>query len=211
MNKARYIRQSTSQQSNSRQLAKAHPDEKLFIDIISGSIPFNQRPQGKTLINAVNSGTIKYITFHAIDRAGRNTIDVLQTLQFFFKNDVTVKIENLGLESMINGKANPVFNLVTTILSELSSLEKLSLIERQAEGIIQARLRGVYKGRVKDTKDTPKETLAKHSRAVKVIKSNPTMSLRDLAKLSCDKDKGYKISANTVRKVKEILLLSLKN
>jgi hypothetical protein len=45
---------------------------------------------------------------------------------------------------------NPVFNLITTILSELSSLEKLSLLERQKKGL-QAKLRGVYKGRVKDT------------------------------------------------------------
>jgi DNA invertase Pin-like site-specific DNA recombinase len=209
MKKARYVRQSTSQQSNLRQLAKAHPDEKLFIDIISGSVPFNERPQGKLLVDAVNAGEVTYISFHAIDRAGRNTINVLQTLQFFFDKGVVVKIDNLGLESTINGKANPVFNLITTILSELSSLEKSSLLERQAEGIIQARLRGVYKGRVKDTKDTPKETLAKHSRAVKVIKSNPTMSLRDIAKLSCDKDKGYKISANTVRKVKDLMIMPI--
>ena len=203
MKKARYIRQSTSQQSNLRQLAKSHPDEQLFIDVISGSVPFNERPQGKLLTEAVDAGEVTYVSFHAIDRAGRNTINVLQTLQFFYDKGVIVKIDNLGIESMINGKANPVFNLITTILSELSSLEKTSLLERQAEGIVQARLRGVYKGRVKDTKDSPEETLAKHNRAVKVIKANPTMSLRDLAKLSSDKE--YKISANTVKKVKELL------
>ncbi len=206
MLKARYIRQSTQAQSNFRQLAKAHPDEKLFIDTISGSIPFNERPQGKLLINAVNNEEVNYVSFHAIDRAGRNTINVLQTLQFFYDKKVIVKIDNLGLESMIDGKANPVFNLITTILSELSSLEKSSLLERQAEGIIQARLRGVYKGRVKDTKDTPEETLSKHNRVVKVVKSNPRMSLRDLAKLATDRDKNYNVSPNTVKKVKEIMV-----
>ena len=83
MKKARYIRQSTSQQSNLRQLAKAHPDEKLFIDIISGSIPFDERPQGKLLIEAVNAGYVNFVSFHAIDRAGRSTINVLQTLKYF--------------------------------------------------------------------------------------------------------------------------------
>ena len=91
MLKARYIRQSTSQQSNLRQLAKAHPDEKLFIDTISGSVPFDERPQGKLLIDAVSAGEVSYISFHAIDRAGRNTINVLQTLQFFFDKRVIVK------------------------------------------------------------------------------------------------------------------------
>ena len=119
MNKARYIRQSTKGQSNLRQLHKAHPDEELFIDIISGSVPFIQRPEGKKLIEAVEAGEINYVSFHAIDRAGRNTINVLQTLQYFYDKGVVVKIDNLGLESMINGKSNPVFQLLSIILSEL--------------------------------------------------------------------------------------------
>jgi DNA invertase Pin-like site-specific DNA recombinase len=203
MNKARYIRQSTKSQTNLRQLAKVHPDENLFIDIISGSVPFADRPEGKKLIEAVETGKINYVSFHAIDRAGRNTINVLQTLQYFFDKGVVVKIDNLGLESMINGKANPVFNLITTILSELSSLEKSSLLERQAEGIQQAKLKGVYKGRVEGTTETPEQTLSKHKRVVKVLKTNPTLSLRQIAKLSTESD--YKVSANTVKKVKELL------
>lgn len=203
MKKARYIRQSTSQQSNLRQLAKSHSDEILFVDTISGSIPFAERPSGKKLVEAVEAGELNYVSFHAIDRAGRSTIDVLQTLKYFFDKGVIVKIDNLGLESMINGKANPVFNLITTILSELSSLEKSSLLERQAEGIQQAKLRKVYKGRVKGTTDTPEETLSKHKRVVKALKTNPTLSLRQIAKLASEID--YKVSANTVKKVKEQL------
>lgn len=205
MIKARYIRQSTSQQSNLRQLAKAHPDEKLFIDIVSGSVPFNERPQGKKLIEAVEAGEINYVSYHAIDRAGRNTINVLQTLQYFFEKGVVVKIDNLGLESMINDKANPVFNLITTILSELSSLEKMNLLERQKEGIASARQRNpkLYKGRLVGTTDTPEETLAKHKKVIKALKTNPTLSLRQIAKLASDID--YKVSANTVKKVKALL------
>lgn len=203
MKKARYIRQSTKNQTNLRQLAKAHPDEELFIDIISGSTPFAVRPEGKKLIEAIEAGEIDYLSFHAIDRCGRSTINVLQTLQYFYDKSVVVKIDNLGLESMINGKANPVFNLITTILSELSSLEKNSLLERQAEGIIQAKLRGVYKGRVKGTTDSPEATLEKHKRTIRTLKANPTLSLRDIAKLASDTD--YKVSANTVKKVKDLI------
>ena len=198
MKKARYIRQSTQTQKNYRQLAIAHPDEKLFIDIVSGSVPFNERPQGKALIEAVESGEIDYVSYHAIDRAGRNTINILQTLQYFFDKGVIVKIDNLGLESMINGKANPVFNLITTILSELSSLEKTSLLERQSEGIFQARMRGAYKGRVKDTFESDDEVLTKHKKVVKELKINPNLSLRKIGTLTG-------VSPNTVKKVVGIL------
>lgn len=205
MKKARYIRQSTKNQTNLRQLIKAHSDETLFIDIISGSAPFAERPEGKKLIEAIEAGEIDYLSFHAIDRCGRNTINVLQTLQYFYDKGVVVKIDNLGLESMINGKANPVFNLLTTILSELSSLEKSSLLERQKEGILAARQRNpfLYKGRQLGTMDSMEVTLSKHKRTVKALKTNPTLSLRQIAKLSSDSD--YKVSANTVKKVKEIL------
>lgn len=203
MKKARYIRQSSKTQTNLRQLAKAHPDEILFIDIISGSIPFAERPEGKKLIETVEAGSISYITFHDLSRAGRSTIDVLTTLSYFQNKGVIVKIENLGLESTVNGKINPIFNLITTVLSEINSLERSTLLERQAEGIYQAKLRGVYTGRVKGTTDSPEVTLEKHKRTIRALKANPTLSLRDIAKLASDAD--YKVSANTVKKVKAIL------
>jgi DNA invertase Pin-like site-specific DNA recombinase len=206
MKRARYIRQSSKSQTNLRQLAKAHPDETLFIDVISGSIPFAERPEGKKLIEAVEAvenESIKYITFHDLSRAGRSTIDVLTTLNFFQSKGVIVKIDNLGLESMVNGKVNPIFNLITTVLSEINSLERTTLLERQAEGVYQAKLRNVYKGRVKGTTDSPEKTLETHKRTIKALKSNPTLSLRDIAKLASDAD--YKVSANTVKKVKAIL------
>jgi uncharacterized protein YneF (UPF0154 family) len=62
---------------------------------------------------------------------------------------------------------------------------------------------GVYKGRVEGTLDTPEQTLAKHKRVVKTLKTNPTLSLRQIAKLASDVD--YKVSPNTVKKVKELM------
>jgi DNA invertase Pin-like site-specific DNA recombinase len=82
-------------------------------------------------------------------------------------------------------------------------LEKTSLLERQAEGILQAKLKGVYKGRQEGTLDTPEQTLAKHKRVVKAIRTYPNLSLRQIAKLSSEVD--YKVSPNTVRKVKELM------
>jgi DNA invertase Pin-like site-specific DNA recombinase len=204
MKKARYIRQSTKNQTNLRQLAKAHHDEELFIDIISGSIPFSERPEGKRLIQAVEAGLITYVTFHDLSRAGRSTVDVLTTLNYFQSKGVIVKIDNLGLESIIDGKVNPIFNLITTVLSEIYSLERTTLLERQAEGVHQAKLRGAYLGRQKGTTDAIHVTLEKHKRVQKALKSNPTLSLRQIAKLASDTD--YKVSANTVKKVKELML-----
>ena len=204
MKKGRYIRQSSKNQTNLRQLAKAHPDEILYIDVISGSVPFAERPEGKKIIDAVEASEIDYITFHDLSRAGRSTVDVLTTLNYFQSKSVIVKIDNLGLESIIEGKVNPIFNLITTVLSEIYSLERKTLLERQAEGIHQAKLKGgIYLGRQEGTTDSPELTLSKHKRVVKALKTNPTLSLRQIAKLSSESD--YKVSANTVKKVKGLL------
>ncbi|MEN9908934.1 MAG: putative transposon DNA-invertase bin3 [Bacteroidota bacterium] len=198
MKKCRYIRQSTSGQKNYRQLAIAHPDEILFIDIVSGSIPFNERPAGKKLIEQIEANSINYVTFHDISRAGRDTINVLQTLKYLFDKGVVVKVDNLGLESMINNKPNPIFNLIITVLSEINSLEKTTLLERQSEGILQAKIRKAYKGRQKDTFESDEVVLAKHKKVVKELKANPNLSLRKIGTLT-------NVSPNTVKKVISII------
>lgn len=199
MKKARYIRVSSKGQSSLRQAKISNPDEVIYLDIISGSIPFKERPEGKKLIEAIDAGQINYVSFHDISRAGRNTIDVLTTLKYFDSKDVTVKIENLGLESRKDGKPTPLFSLLTTVLSEVYSMERETLLERQREGIAVAKLNKVYTGRVKGSVESDDEVLAKYPDAVKAIKKYPDGSLRELAKLG-------DCSMNTIKKLKGILI-----
>ena len=56
--KARYVRTSTLNQNEARQLAKLHPDEILFIDKVSGTISFDKREQAKHLMEQVEAGKI---------------------------------------------------------------------------------------------------------------------------------------------------------
>ena len=127
MKNARYIRQSTSQQSNMRQLAIAHPDEKLFIDIVSGSVPFNERPQGMKLIEAVEAGVRE-------DEYGDLPLDkpldrraVQRTPQSLQQKDTEVKgqayIEALRLVKEDNGRAFTAL-LGTPIGIEVADLYK---------------------------------------------------------------------------------------
>jgi hypothetical protein len=53
------------------------------------------------------------------------------------------------------------------------------------------------------TVNTSEATLSKHKKTVKAMKVNPTLSLGQIAKLASDSH--YKVSENTVKKVKELL------
>ena len=194
--KARYVRISTANQNHERQLINNHPNEKLFIDVCSGSIPFSKREQSKELFYSVALGEINYISVHAVDRLGRNLLDILTTLQILDKAGVTVKIDSLGLESRIGDKSNPAFKLITTVMGQIGEMERETMLERQREGIAIAKAKGTYKGRVRGSTQTKKEFLSQYTNVIKEL--NMGMSLRKTSKL-CD------VSLGTVQKVKKLI------
>ena len=197
--KARYIRTSTLHQNEARQIAKQHSGEKIFIDKISGAIPFSDRPQAKVLMNEITSGAITYLSVSSIDRLGRSTIDVLQTIEVLTKAGVTLKVDNLGLESLVSSKENPTFKLIVSVLANISEMERTTLRERQLEGIAEAKKRNAYHGRVKGTIESKEEVLDKYKEVVRFIKMKK--SLRDTAS-RCD------VSLGTVQKVKKLMAVA---
>lgn len=193
--KARYVRTSTANQNNERQLIRNHPDEKLYIDVCSGSIPFALREQGKILLQDLKLGDLSYLSVHAIDRLGRNLIDILTTLKHLDNLGMVVKVDSLGIESRIKDKPNPAFKLITTVMGQIGEMERETMLERQKEGIAIAKANGKYKGRVRGSIESKNEFLSKYTKVAKEL--NLGMSLRKTAKL-CD------VSLATVQKVKRM-------
>ena len=194
--KARYIRVSTSNQNTERQLVKKHPNEALFIDVISGAIPFKERPKGKELFDEIEKGTVNYISVHSIDRLGRNLFDILSTLEVLYEKKVNLKVDNLGIESLVNEKPNHAFKLIISVMANIAEMERESLLERQREGIAIAKAKGTYKGRVKGSVESDKDVLERYKSVIKHLKNG--QSLRNTAKL-CE------VSLGTVQKVKALL------
>lgn len=196
MMKARYVRVSTQNQNLERQLVKSFPNEKLFIDKVSGNIEFKKRGGGCKLLESILNKEINYVTVDAIDRLGRNLFDLINTLKFFEEERVCLKVENLGIESLIDGKENPTFNLITSVMINISVMERTSLLQRQREGIEIAKLKGSYKGRHRGTKESEEDFVNKYKGVVKLLKQG--FSIRKVAKLE-------DLSSGTVMKVKKLM------
>lgn len=194
--KARYNRISTANQNLERQLAKQNSDEILFNDVVSGSVAFAERKSAKDLIAQIENGAISFVTVSSVDRLGRNLQDIINTLSYFNSKGVTLRVDNLGLESMTLGKVNPTFNLIISVMANVAEMERETLLERQREGIAVAKAKGVYTGRVKGSVETDAEILAKYKEVVKFLKMGK--SLRDV-KSRCN------VSLGTVQKVKQII------
>ena len=200
--KARYIRISSTTQSTARQLAKQHPDEKLFIDICSGSIPFNQRPQAKELLFAITMKQIDTVSVSSVDRLGRSSFNVQETIEHFNNHNITLHIDNLGISSIVNGKHNPIFKMITDVLANVASMEKEAIKERQAEGIAIAKAQGKFSGSRNKPSASDKDILQKYNNVAKQLKMNK-YSLRAVSAIT-------NVSLGTVQKVKAALERELK-
>lgn len=198
--KVYYTRVSTVTQNNARQTENIPKDMKIYSDEISGSVEFGKRKDGKRLLADIEAGKITEVHVHSIDRLGRDSLNILQTIQNLTAKGVNVVSTKEGLQTIIDGKENPLAKLMVGILSTLAEFELSRIKERQAEGIAAAKAKGTYKGngRTVGTIEAPEDFLNKPTtkKILKFLKQG--YSLRTVAKLS-------ECSLGTVQKVDKLV------
>lgn len=197
MKKVKYIRVSTTDQNTARQ------GSSEYVDRCSGSIPLSQREAGSRLLEEVNKGLIDTIQVHSIDRLGRSTIDILQTIEYLTSKGVNVISEKEGLQTLINGKTNPTAKLVLGVMATLAEFERANIRERQREGIREAQKRGEWGERKRKAEDV--ETFLNKpqiSQVVKKLKNGGSLSDCQTVRV---KGQPVLVSRPTVIKVKKIL------
>lgn len=193
MLKAKYIRVSTKEQKINRQITD---DCSLYIDKVSGLIPFNERASAKRLINDVKSGKINYVIVHSIDRFGRDIVDMQNQLNWFIENKIQIFCENIQM-NLLNkdGSINLITKMIIDLLSSVSNMEIEAIKERQLQGIRIAKVKGVYKGRKIGAVMSKENYLKRHKDIISLLKDGLSVS-----KTSRLTGKAYV----TVRRVSEI-------
>tara|TARA_B110000977_G_scaffold187008_1_gene253636 strand:- start:44 stop:667 length:624 start_codon:yes stop_codon:yes gene_type:complete len=115
---------------------------------VSGKIPFNRRDGGSKLIKMVNEGRVNKVVFEDLSRCGRTLKDSINTLDYFFENGVVIKVRNIGIESHTpDGEKNPMWNIITSILSSVYEMERERILEITEMGRKQYVLNGGKLGR----------------------------------------------------------------
>lgn len=142
-----YLRVSSNEQTNENQkqaIGSRFNVEKWFTDhAVSGSVKARDRTGLSALLSFVREGDT--VVVFAIDRLGRNTIDVLDTVERL--NDQGVSLVSLreGFDlTSDHGK------LLLTMLAGLAELERKNIKARQLEGIKRAKSIGKPLGRPKN-------------------------------------------------------------
>ena len=196
MTKVKYIRVSSQEQNTARQEVNGKEFSKIYLDKISGSVKFSERKEGKKLMTDIEIGKVTEIHIGAIDRLGRNILDILTMIEYFNLKSVNLFIENIGMYSLIDKKPNSSFKMIISVLGNVAEMERDNMLERQRQGIELAKLNGKYTGRLYGSIMTDEEFIKKYKAVAKELKNGE--SLRRAAKIGgC--------SLGTAQKVQRII------
>ena len=190
--KVKYNRVSTIEQNLDRQ---DNFKGLTYADKCSGSIAFTDRTEASKLLA---NEEVTEVLVDSIDRLGRNTIDIMQTIQGFTDRGINVISQKEGLQTIVDGKENPVAKMMIGILGTLAEFELTRIKERQAEGIAKAKTKGSYLGRSRGSSESVEVFTNKASTKaiLRYLKMNESISRT--AKLS-------QTSEGSVKKVKRLI------
>ena len=90
-----------------------------------------------------------------VSRLGRSTVEVLQIVEELTQLGSSSYVQNFGLETLKNGKRNPVAQFMFTLLAEFARLER----ERILSGMDEARRQGIRIGRPAGTTENKADFL----------------------------------------------------
>ena len=124
---------------------------RVFANKVSGAKAVAERTEIVEMVEYIKSNDVKRVVCLEISRLGRNTLEALKVINYLNEHGVSLYIKNYNLETLVDGKVNPVSSLICTILLEIGSLERNSIIERTTSGrnqyIAKCREQGIKMGR----------------------------------------------------------------
>ena len=150
-----YARVSTAEQLNENQREQitaagyAIHARRFIEETISGSVPALQRPGFRSLVEKLEPGDTLVVT--KLDRLGRDSINVQQTVQAFTAAGVRLIVLQLGNMDLTSSAGS----LTLKLLAAVADFERELIIERTQAGQARARAAGTHMGR--PAKTTPKE------------------------------------------------------
>ena len=195
--RVKYNRVSTIQQTGDRFLDDKETYDLILLDKVSGTIGFKDRPKGIILTKLIENGEVSDLVVEELSRLGRNTGDVIRTLEWLEEMNVNVIVRNIGLQSRPNGKKNPIWDMVSSVMSSMYFMELENIKERTLSGRRIYVQRGGVLGRPIGSNESEMEFLKKEM-SVKVLKSlKKGLTIRETSKV-------LGISTRSVMKVKKM-------
>lgn len=156
--------------------------EKIFANKVSGAKKNEERPEIMEMIEFVETHSVDRVCVLEISRLGRNTLEALKVIQLLNDHGICLFVKNYNLETIINGKINPVASLICTILLEIAQMERLTIRERMESGrkqyIAKCRKEGIKMGRPATYRKTDEAMKIQYAKEISLLRKG--LSLRQI-------------------------------
>ena len=173
---------------------------RVFANKVSGAKAVTERAEIVEMVEYIKSNDVKRVVCLEISRLGRNTLEALKVINYLNENGVSLYVKNYNLETLIDGKVNPVASLICTILLEIASMERLTIKERMTSGrnqyIAKCREQGIKMGRPSSYRKSDASYKEQYGKEISLLKKG--ISLRNVAQLTGT-------SVNTLRKLRQFI------
>lgn len=174
--------------------------EASFCNKVSGAKSIEERTEIQELLQYVKTHNIDRVVCLSIDRLGRNTLEALKVIECLNSNGICLFVKNYQLETITDGKVNPVASLICTFLLEIASMERLTIKERMSSGrnqyIAKCRREGIKMGRPASYRKTDEAYKQQYSKEISLLKKG--ISYRNISAITGT-------SVNTLRRLKVII------
>ncbi len=155
---------------------------RVFANKVSGAKAVAERTEIVEMVEYIKSNDVKRVVCLEISRLGRNTLEALKVINYLNEHGVSLYIKNYNLETLVDGKVNPVSSLICTILLEIGSLERNSIIERTTSGrnqyIAKCKEQGIKMGRPSSYRKSDEAYKDQYSKEISLLRKG--ISLRNV-------------------------------
>ena len=156
---------------------------KVFTNKVSGAKKNEDRPEIMEMLAYIEENKIDKVCVLEISRLGRNTLEALKVIELLNEKKICLFIKNYNLETLdAKGNVNPITSLICTILLEISSMERHTIIERMASGrdqyIAKCRATGKKMGRPSTYRKSDDAMREQYKKEISLLKQG--ISLRNI-------------------------------
>ena len=155
---------------------------RVFANKVSGAKAVTERPEIVEMVEYIKNNDVKRVVCLEISRLGRNTLEALKVINYLNEHGVSLYVKNYNLETLIDGKVNPVASLICTILLEIASMERLTIKERMTSGrnqyIAKCKKEGIKMGRPSSYRKSDEAYKDQYAKEISLLRKG--ISLRNV-------------------------------
>ncbi len=182
------------------QLAKLrnYKIEAVFAEKVSGAKKNSERPELMKMIEFVNHNPISKICVTELSRLGRDTLQILQTIEILNQNKISLFIQNYNIETLTPEKEiNPMSQFMVTLLAEIARMERRNTQSRLESGYRNFRANSGRVGRKIGYRKSTEKMHEEYAEEIKMLKKG--YSYQHISQIT-------RTNKNTLTKLKKTLV-----